>query len=272
MRLTCIIIAGLTMALGLRMSSSRLCKKLGALTFISTMGYLGYALTDHWLGVLASLMLWMLLPLIEIYYHKGRAHYPLTPQPIPRLTATEEVFFPHASEYRAQLEELGFEEVDTGSWIWLDARQHHRFYWHPEHLTVASVCLSELDKIAFSYILFYSELACGKTLKTTNYPFTCTLQYAPNMIWRHVPCEEKKVPLILRAHQQLIAHHNTAPCQLRMPDPENVTSQWFAEKQAQISHNLSRRLISKKECNFHYTPLGFFHLWLQAIRDLIRLC
>ena len=267
-----VIIALLTLAAGLRMSKQRFAKKFGALAFVVSMAYLGYALTGTWLGAVISTIILALLPLFFIYHRLSKQRYPLDPQPLTAYAASDESFYPHASQYRAQLEKLDFDEVDEESWSWLDSEQHHRFLWHPEYNTIASICLCEREKIAFSYVIFYSELADGTTIKTTNYPFSSPLIHPPNSHWTHVPCEEKKIAAILRRHQAAICKHNTNPCSVITPDPEIIPKKWTAELTRQTDYNLSKKLIKADQQEFSYTPLGFLYLWMQAIRDFIRLC
>lgn len=272
MQTALIIIACLFVAIGLRINKSRVAKKLGALVFLLAMGYLGFALTGGWVGALVSGGIWFLLPLVEIFFKRGKEKYPFTPTPLPSLPEVDESFFPHASSYRAQLEELGFDAIDNLSWHWLEAHQHHRFYWNPELNTIASVCLCELEKIAFTFVIFHSELADGTVLKTTNYPFSSPLLHPPKTHWKHVPCEEKFLPSIYKSHRSLIAEHNTSPCTLMIPDPDEVSEKWTEEYVRRTHFNKTKGLIRVSGKDFQYTPLGYFHLWLQAVKDMIRLC
>lgn len=267
-----IVTALITLAIGLRMARGRITKKLGAFSFLVAMGYLGYVLTHHWVGAVLSIMLCALLPLIFIYLRRSKETYHLQPKPLSSFRKIDDTFFPHASRYRAQLEDLGFDEVDENSWEWLNSHQHHRFLWHPEHCAIASVCLCEQQKVAFSYIILYSELADGTTIKTTNYPFSSPLIHPPNSHWNHVPCEEKDISAILESHQKQIDKHNTTPCTLLLPDPEEVSDKWVSELTHQTEYNLARKLIKGEENKFRYTPKGYLYLWRQALKDFIRLC
>ncbi len=267
-----VIVACLIVALGLRMSSIRSAKKLGAFVFILSMVYLGYRISDHWLGAVIGGGIWLLLPLIEIYTKRSKESYPLSPSPLASLPEVNESFFPYASAYRSQLDELGFDAVDNLSWRWLETHQHHRFFWNPELNTIASVCLCELEKIAFTFVIFHSELADGTVLRTTNYPFTSPLIHPPKTHWKHVPCEEKHLPTIFQSHQSLIAKHNVKPCALVIPDPDKISEKWTREYSERIQYNLSKKLIKADGELFKFTPLGYFHLWVQAVRDFIRLC
>lgn len=272
MREAAIIFSILFIAIGLRLSKTRAAKKLGALTFLIAMGYMGYTLASHWIGAFISVTIWFLYPLLEILGKKAKEQYPVKTPPLPPLPEDEETFFPHASSYRAQLEDLGFDEVKNHSWRWLKTNQHHRFFWNPELHTVASICLCEHEKIAYTFIVFHSELSCETILRTTNYPFTSPLIYPPDAKWNHVPCEERSITAILKSHTKLIQKHNPTPCQLMIPDPESIDTWWLNNYDRKIQYNQSQGLIKLEETTFSYTPKGLFQLWILAVKDLIRLC
>ena len=272
MRETLIIIACLSVAIGLRLASSRVAKKLGALVFILTMGFLGFALFQHWISALLASAIWFVIPLLLILWNRRGKLYPLVPTPLVHQNMAAPSFFPHASSYQAQLEDLGFEEIDQASWKWLESEQTHLFFWHPEFYTVASICLCEREKIAFSYIIFYSQFKSGTTVKTTNYPFTSYLLQPHHSIWKHVPCEEKSIPRILENHRATLAQHNTSPCSLLIPDPDQIEQHWKDELSSLVSYNLEKGLISAHGSSFRYKLKGYLYLWAQAVKDIIRLC
>lgn len=272
MRDIIIIIALISLAIGLRLTKGRGYKKLGAFVFVGSMGYLGYSITHCWIGVTGLGLVLALTPFLFIYLKTSKKQFPISPQQLKHFSPLDETFFPHASSYRAQLEELGFDDVDTESWQWLDSHQHHRFLWHPEYNTIASICLCEQEKIAFSFIILYSELADGTTIKTTNYPFSSPLLHPPNSHWTHVPCEEKYIPTILKAHRATIKKNNTNPCSIILPDPDRIAKKWSSELENQAHYNLSKKLIKSNQEQFSYTLKGYFYLWGQAVKDFVRLC
>lgn len=272
MQTALVTIALLVLAAGLRLTRVRMAKKLGAFIFLLAMAFLGWQIASHWIGAVISVGIWFLIPIIEILYSKRRARYPLKPTPVDSVPEVEEEFFPHATSYREQLAELGFEELDNLSWNWLEATQHHRFYWNPELNTVASVCLCELERLAFTFVIFHSELADGTVLRTTNYPFTSPLLHPPKTHWKHVACEEKFVPSILKSHKSLIDKHNSKTCSLMIPDPETVREKWTQEYIERFQYNEKKGIITQNNNHFRYTSYGYFYLWVQAVKDFIRLC
>ena len=272
MREAAIIITLIILAIGLRMGRGRIPKKLGAIVFLIAMGYFRFALTGHWGGFIASISLCSLLPLVFIYLNRAKKTYHLKPKPLTCFSEADEAFYPHANNYRMQLEELGFEEFAQNSWQWLESYEHHRFLWHPEYCSVASICLCEREKVAFSFVIFYSIFEDGTSVKTTNYPFSSPLIHPPKSHWNHVPCEEKDITVILKAHQNIIEKHNTTPCSLRLPEPNEVSVKWAEELAEQANYNLAKKLIRTEEEQFCYTPRGYLYLWGQAVKDFIRLC
>ena len=272
MREALIIIALLSVAIGFRLSKTRLTKKMGAFLFLFTTYVLVFYLTNSVILAFLSSFIWFLLPLVEIHCKRSNKAYPLTPKNIPQLPVANESFFPNASLFRSQLEEQGFDEVNSHSWQWLETLQHHRFFWNPEKYTIASICLCELDKVAFTYVIFHSELSDGTIMRTTNYPFTCPLLHEPDEHWKHVPCEEKAVKAILTTHEEFVSQHNSTPCALQIPDPEIVGETWITQFQRRAEHNCNKGLISINNSTFSFTKKGLLYIWSQAIKDLIRLC
>ena len=58
-----------------------------------------------------------------------------------------------------------------------------------------------------------------------------------------------------------------------MPDPDEVLEQVEAEMRRQIDHNVDCGLITMTgDGHFKYSTKGLFFLWIQSVKDMIRLC
>ena len=131
-------------------------------------------------------------------------------------------FFPNADEAAAAMEEAGFEHVDDCGWEWDGMRQFFRLFWHPEERAVAAVCLCEQSEVAFSFISITSRDEQGRLWRTTNFPFSPTLLYPPDVRWNHVPCELNCFHQILRDHHSFLRQCGSSHDDLTVPDPDEV--------------------------------------------------
>jgi len=106
MKEAAIIAALIILTIGLRLGQKRILKKVGAFVFLSAMGYLGYAVTHHWVGIVVCVLICALLPLAFIYTKRSQKTYHLKPKPLNSFKEVDEAFYPHAGRSRAHLEEL----------------------------------------------------------------------------------------------------------------------------------------------------------------------
>jgi hypothetical protein len=113
----------------------------------------------------------------------------------------------------------------------------------------------------------------GRTVHTTNYPFSPTLKHTPEVHWDHLPCERNCFESIYTDHQRHLNKLNIPSKELLMPDPEEVLEQVESEMKRQIDHNLACGLIRMTgDGCFQYSTKGLFFLWIQSVKDMIRLC
>jgi len=262
-------IALLSLAFGLRSASSRLAQKLGALVMIAALAQLGWVLSGHWAGAVGMLLICAAVPLVFIYWQQRGQTYAMQPCPLPAGHQSDATFYPHASQYLQQLEQLEFEPISEGGWRWLESCESHRLMWNPECDTIASVCLCEQGQIAFSYVTFYSERQDGTLIQTTNYPFSSKLRLPAKVHRWHVPCEEKEMAEILRRHQQKLVHTHHRPTQ---QDPDTFLAQLRQQLSEQAQYNAESGLITTQDDQFSYSSMGILYLWAQAVKDFIRLC
>lgn len=272
MRETLIVIGLLILAVALRTARRNLLRKLGALTFLAASFALFFFLSGSlWVGML-GVLLWFLLPWIELLTRVRRMRLPLEN----RLRPTEPPnpsFFPNAVEAAAAMDEAGFEHVSDSGWEWAGMRQHFRLFWHPEERAVAAVCLCEHSNVAFAFITVASRDHNGRLWRTTNFPFSPMLRCPPDVRWNHVPCEKSCFHQILHDHHDYLRKSGITPDELRMPDPERIEGEIEDEMRAQVEHNLrSGIILPDGERHFRYSSRGLLFLWGQFVKDMVRLC
>jgi hypothetical protein len=272
MRESLAVIGLLVLAVALRSARTSLLRKSGALMLLVASFALFYCLTDHWLAGLVGAALWFFLPWIELLTRVRRLRLPLNNRLRQRVIPNPS-FFPNAPEAAAAMEEAGFEHVSDCGWEWAGMKQFFRLFWHPEERAIAAVCLCEQSEVAFAFISITSCDVTGKIWRTTNFPFSPTLQCPPNVRWNHVPCERSCFHQILSDHHAYLGRVNVPQSQLRMPDPDEIEDAIEAEMKLQVQHNLAVGIIQLTgDGYFQYSTRGLFFLWGQFVKDMARLC
>jgi hypothetical protein len=126
--------------------------------------------------------------------------------------------------------------------------------------------------VAFAFISVTSQDLAGITWRTTNFPFSPTLQYSPDIRWNHVPCELNCFHYVLRRHREFLSQNRVADDSLRMPDPEDVEDSLEREMKRQVEFNLKSGIIRLTgDGHFRYSKRGLVFLWGQFIKDMVRL-
>jgi hypothetical protein len=272
MQQTLIVIGLFFLAVALRSSRTPVLRKGGALMFLVASYWLGYFLTGSVLGGVCGVLFWVFLPWIELLTHIRRLRLPLNNR-LHHRSVPNPAFFPNAPKAAEAMEEAGFEHVSDCGWKWSGMQQFFRFYWHPEERAVAAICLCEQSEVAFAFIYVTSQDSEGRTWRTTNFPFSLTLQCSPDIRWNYVPCERDCFHQILRNHREFLALNQVDTSQLRIPDPEDVEDSLEREMRAQVEFNLASGIIRLTgDGHFQYSKRGLLFLWGQFLKDMARLC
>lgn len=267
-----IVLACLIVGAALRSCRTLTLRKMGALTFLVasflTFFFFCGSICVGFLGV----ALWFFLPWVDLLTRTRRLRLPLNT----RLNLTKlpsEAHFPNAARLISEIEEAEFDHVTDIGWNWTGMKQHFRFFWHPEIKAVAAVCLCEQEQVAFAFVTLCSTTVEGRTIHTTNYPFSPTLKHPPESHWLHLPCEKNRFEMIYHEHEKHLARLKLAPADLLIPDPDELIGKVEGEMREQIDHNLECGLIRLTEDgHFRYSTKGLFFLWFQSVKDMIRLC
>jgi hypothetical protein len=269
---TLTVIGLVVLAVALRMSRSKIARKLGALIFLGASFYLFYAITCSLVAGLVGVVLWFFLPWVELITRIRGMRLPLNNR-LRHREIPNPSFFPNAVEAAAGMEEAGFEHVSDIGWEWAGMQQFFRVFWHPEERAVAAVCLCEQSDVAFAFVSITSTDVDGKIWRTTNFPFAPTLQCPPNVKWNHVPCERSCFHQILADHHEYLNRLRISSSNLMVPDPEKVEDAIEQEMHMQVDHNLAVGYIQLTgDGHFKYSTRGLFFLWGQFIKDMVRLC
>ena len=272
MREALIVIGLFVFAVALRSARRALVRKVGALMFLVATFWLGYFLSGSKLGGGVAVSFWFFLPWFELLTHIRRLRLPINNR-LQHRSIPNPAFFPSAPEAAAAMEEVGFEHVSDCGWKWAGMQQFFRFYWHPEERAVAAICLCEQSDVAFAFISVTSHDAEGRTWRTTNFPFSLTLQGSPQIRWNYVPCERNCFHHILRCHQEFLERNKVSNHLLKMPDPDDIEDALEREMRGQVDSNLASGIIRLAgDGHFQYSKRGLLFLWGQFVKDMVRLC
>jgi len=272
MREILIVLGLFVMAMALRSSRNNFGRKVGAVVFLGASFCFFYFISGNVFTGIAGASLWFFLPWIELLTHVRRLRMPLNNR-LRHSALPNPSFFPNAIEAATGMEEAGFEHVSDCGWEWSGMKQHFRLFWHPEERAIATVCLCEQEDVAFAFVSVTSKDSAGKTWRTTNFPFAPTLRCAPSLHWNHVPCEKSCFHQILQDHQRYLSRMKVQTAELLIPDPEELEDGIESEMRSQVDHNLKTGIIRLTgDGNFQYSKRGLLFLWMQFIKDMIRLC
>lgn len=267
-----IVLACIIIGIGLRSCRTLLLRKLGALTFLAASFLALYLSCGSICAGMGGAALWFFLPWFDLLTRIRRLRVPIDNR-LEMLRPPSEDHFPNASRLIREIEEAEFDHVTDSGWDWVGMQQYFRFFWNPEAKAVAAICLCEHEQVAFAFVTVSSRSPDGRIIHTTNYPFSPTLKHSPQEHWDHLPCERNRFDAIYKDHQKHLEKLKIDPNELLMPDPDDILAQVEAEMDKQIHHNLSCGVIKMADdTHFQYSTKGLFFLWIQSMKDMIRLC
>jgi hypothetical protein len=258
------------LATALRSFQNPLLFRLGTLGIVATSFLAGWLLGGSvTLGFVLGAS-WLLLPWLEILTKVRRLRLPLEQRLEPRAPPARSSF-PGFQAISEEIENLGFVHLEDIGWDYEESRHFYRIFHQPESRTQASICLSEQQDLAFHYLTITSRTKDGRVFMTWNYPFSYGLKLEPHLCTnRHLgqgPFAEMHA-----AHEMFLSSRDVNPAELLDPSPEETIRTMQNEMRAQITHNIALGLLVQDGDHFiRYTLRGMLYLWLQFLRDLVRL-
>ncbi|HEY5814307.1 MAG TPA: hypothetical protein VIT23_16840 [Terrimicrobiaceae bacterium] len=271
------IISHLLLVLGAAVLSAALRSFQHPLLFrLGTLGIVGTSFLAGWL-LGGSLVLgvalagsWLFLPWLEILTRVRRMRIPMERRLEPRRPPTRNSF-PGFQEMTEEIESEGFEHLDDIGWDYKDNHHFYRIFHDQERRTQASICLTEQHEMAFYYLTITSRTEDGRILMTWNYPFSYGLKLQPHLLTNRFqgqgPFSEMH-----DAHQKFLQSNNIDSQMLLDHSSEDTIRTMQNEMHAQITHNIALGLLARDGDNLiRYTLRGMFYLWVQFLRDLVRL-
>lgn len=272
MRESLLVIATLVIGFALRSCRTLLLRKLGALSFLIASALSCYFIFGNTYAGVVGALLWFFLPWFDLLTRVRKMKHPLNNRlRFQKIPSPE--YFPNAGRLITEIEDAEFEHVIDSGWNWVGMQRYYRIFWNPEVKAIAAVCLCEHENVAFAYVTISSRTENGQSIHTTNYPFSPPLRHPSLSLWRHLPCEKNRFPMIFHDHEKHLADLKVTESDLLLPDPDEVIDQMEVEMRKRIDHNSDRGIIIfTGDGHFRYTKRGLFFLWKQAVKDMIRLC
>ncbi len=264
-----IIVGLLLFAYACRTFHNRWLAKAGWFAILAATYCGGYFLTgSHAWGTMA-LSLWVLFPWVEIVSRVRKLRFPLHSEVRHRFPPSREIF-PDLEEITAEVEQAGFVKADDAGWKWEETDHFVRIFYHPGLKLQATVSVAQQESLVFSHASLTTRTADGMTYVTTNYPFSFTMKLAPKQ--RLQRCDSAEVfEDMLRAHEAFLARHGVTLAQVATQDPEALHTVLETDLSDQIRHNLTAGVIVREgQDHFRYSWRGCFYLWLQVVKDMIR--
>ncbi len=265
-----LILGVLAFSLALRSYANVVAQKLGALGVLTTSFLVGWLLSGYLsVGVFCAVS-WLLLPWLEILTRIRKLRLPLEKN-LRHKTPPSREEFPALVDITGEVEEEKFEFVEDAGWDWDDYQQFFRLFYHPKDRAQAAICLIDQNDIAFYYCSISSRAKDGTIWTTWNYPFSYSLKLVPQLRINRLRADYSFLEMV-ESHRDWLRRHGITADVLVELSPEKIQTEIQQDLRAQILHNLAKGVLTKTaEGQIRYSWRGLFFIWLQFLRDIVRL-
>jgi hypothetical protein len=266
-----IIVGTIALSFSLRTFPSAVLRKLGAFGVLATSFLVGWLLTGGNWGIgLFCASSWLLLPWLEILTRVRRLTLPLEKN-LRHKTPPNSTAFPALDEITAEIEGEGFEHIDDAGWDWQDYAQFFRLFYKSADRSQAAICLIDQHDVAFYYLSISSRAKDGTIWTTWNYPFSYSLKLVPQ--WRVNRLRGDQTFLqMYESHRHFLNMNRVRLAELDELDPEAIQQDIQKDLRAQITHNIAAGILTQRaNGEIRYSWRGMFFIWMQFLRDLVRL-
>lgn len=257
-------------AFGCRTFTNRWIVKLGWIALLAASYLGGFFISggSHWVGATAVAM-WFLLPWLEIVGRVRKLRFPIKSEVKNRFPPPRQVF-PDLDALSKEAEKAGFDEVQDAGWSWDETEHFMRLFYHPGRRSQAAISLAQQGEFAFSYVSLTSRTTDGLTITTSNYPFSFTMKFSPkHLVNRYAGAES--MDDLLASHQRFLERNRIKSEELAEQNPEQLPVYLERDMISQINHNISARIIEPVGNGlFRYSWRGCVFLWVQVVKDMIR--
>ena len=96
---------------------------------------------------------------------------------------------------------------------------------------------------------------------------------APRVHYNQVSCSNECAKKLLQDHDYFLYKQGFLDDDLNIPNPDELKKEIEMELKNQIEFNIEKGIIKPTgDGYFSYTLKGYFFLWRQFVKDMIRLC
>jgi len=246
-------------------------QKLGALGIFATSFLVGYFLSggNVYVGAFCASS-WLLLPWLEILTRIRKLRLPIEKNLRHKSPPSPDVF-PDLHEITDEVEGEGFEHVEDAGWDWDDYQQFFRLFYKGEDRSQAAICLIDQHDMAFYYLSVSSRAKDGTIWTTWNYPFSYSLKLVPQLKINRLRTDQTYLQLY-QSHRDFLKNNGIDVSQLEELSHDQIQLEIQKDLRAQIAHNLAKGVLTQAgEGLIRYSWRGLFFIWVQFLRDLVRL-
>jgi phenylpyruvate tautomerase PptA (4-oxalocrotonate tautomerase family) len=265
------LVAGVfVLSLALRTMDGAVLRKLSVLGFLTTSFLLGWIFTGSWLVGVGFVAFWLVWPWYELITRVRKIAMP-EEKTLRHKSPPHRESFPGLEDMTAEIESEEYDHLDDIGREWEGSQQFFRVFHKPDERTQVAICLVEQESFAFYYLRIISRAKDGTIWTTWNYPFSLNLQLAPE--WRmNRENGDKTFLQLLDSHRAFLEKWGISAQELAASEPEQLAEQLQSEQRAQIAHNVTAGILRKApDGEIRYTWRGLLFIWLQFLRDFVRL-
>ena len=265
-----IVLGTIALSMGLRTMAHPALRKVGALGVLVTSFLIGWLFSGSWEAGVFCASSWLLLPWLEILTRVRKLTLPLEKN-LRHKSPPQADAFPALGEITEEVEGEGFEHVDDVGWDWKNYAQFFRLFYKGAERSQAAICLIDQHNAAFYYLSISSRAQDGTIWTTWNYPFSYSLKLVPQ--WR-VNRLRGEVTFfeMYESHRHFLHMNRVAVADLADLDPEAIQLDIQKDLRAQITHNIASGILKQDAAgDVRYSWRGMFFIWMQFLRDLVRL-
>jgi hypothetical protein len=266
-----LLVAGVfVFSMALRSTGAILLRKLGVIGYLATSFLIGWFLTDWWPMGIIFVSFWLVWPWFELITRVKKIAMPVE-NPLRRKSPPHPEYFPALGELSEEMEQEGFEHIQDLGREWDEAQQFFRIYHKADERMLAVICLVEQEQFAFYYLRILSRAKDGTIWTTWNYPFSLNLKLSPD--WQvNSQGGDKSFLELLESHRDFLTRNTVSENALEETAPDELAAQLQTEQSRQIAHNVTAGILRKDpDGAIRYTWRGLWFIWIQLLRDFVRL-